>query len=51
MEIINGISRPVLTAAAGISISSGRIVDFKFLDEQSLLLLWLNPGNVIIYPV
>ncbi|KAH8909786.1 anaphase-promoting complex component Cut20/Apc4 [Coniochaeta sp. PMI_546] len=47
LEIINGISRPVSTGVAGISISGGRIVDFKFLDATSLLLLWADSGSVL----
>jgi len=42
---MNGISRAVSTGVAGLSMSAGRVVDFKFLDQQSLLLLWANPGK------
>ncbi|KAB5570611.1 anaphase-promoting complex, cyclosome, subunit 4-domain-containing protein [Coniochaeta sp. 2T2.1] len=47
LEIINGISRPVSNDVAELCLPGGRIVDFKFLDERSLLVLWMSKGATI----
>lgn len=48
LEIINGISKPISTGVAGLSISAGRVLDFKFLDEHSLLVLWANSRKTVV---
>lgn len=45
IEIINGISSAVSTSVTGLSLAGGRILDFKFLNDSSLLLLWAAQGQ------
>jgi anaphase-promoting complex subunit 4 len=45
IEIINGISSAVSTSVTGVSLAGGRILDFKFLNDSSLLLLWAAQGE------
>ncbi|KAB5558114.1 anaphase-promoting complex, cyclosome, subunit 4-domain-containing protein [Coniochaeta sp. 2T2.1] len=47
LEIINGISRPVSNGVAELCLPGGRIVDFKFIDERSLLVLWRSKGATL----
>lgn len=45
LEIINGISSPTATGVTSIAMPGGRIVDFKFLDDRSLLVLWTDSSK------
>ncbi|KAL1846099.1 hypothetical protein VTK73DRAFT_353 [Phialemonium thermophilum] len=42
IEIINGVSSTISTSAAGVSLGGGQVLDFKFLDDASLLVLWAS---------
>ncbi|KAJ1335436.1 anaphase-promoting complex subunit 4 [Microdochium nivale] len=43
--VINGISSDVAAEAAAVGFGDGEIIDLKFLDENSLLLLWRPESN------
>lgn len=44
IHIINGISSNVVTTVAALSVDSGKIIDSKFLDSNTLILLVSKQG-------
>ncbi|KZL83781.1 anaphase-promoting complex component cut20 apc4 [Colletotrichum incanum] len=54
IRIINGISSNVTTTVAALSIDDGKIVEAKFLNSSTLILLVTKPGkpaNIVTIPV
>lgn len=44
MTVLNGISSPVSTESSCIIFGDGKIFDIKFLDGDSLIVLWAVKG-------
>jgi hypothetical protein len=49
-HIINGISSPISTIVTGLVVGEGKIIDFKFLDDKNLLILWTPKGMATHIP-
>lgn len=47
MSIINGISSAVSTSVSSLALGEGKIIDLKFLDGNSLVVLWASKGSLL----
>lgn len=47
MDVLNGISGSVTTEISYIVLSDGKVLDLKFLYDDSLLVLWAAKGKYI----
>lgn len=45
MSVLNGISGPVTTFVSCVELGDGRVLNLKFLCNNSLLVLWAPEGN------
>lgn len=44
-SIINGISSAVAAEASAVALGDGQVIDLKFVDQESLLILCRSKGN------
>lgn len=45
MNVLNGISGSVSTEVSSMVLGDGKVLDLKFLDNDSLLVLWAQRGK------
>ncbi len=50
-NIVNGISGAVTTEVSCVTLGQGKVLDLKFLYDDSLLVLWALQGAYSIYPL